>query len=164
MPCVPASFLEVSYLTCCVFFLPFFTISGESSHQVTQMEERKSGRGPRKATPRSRRIFTGSWIPSLFFLYASNTPVTNVPGPSSTSMDPKFPPPAPAAVFFTTLSLYLIFGFSLQLLSRNRESMGKHHEKSGFKWLSDLYFLASLTLVPSCPFAVFDFFHKHERE
>lgn len=91
------------------FFLPFFfTISGESSRQVTQMEERKSGRGPRKATPRSRRIFTG-FLNSFtrLFLYV---PITIVPGPSSTSEAP-VPPPAPAAKrFYNALaSVYLRF-------------------------------------------------------
>lgn len=108
MPCVRVSFLEIFYLTCCVFFSPFFTISGESSRQVTQMEERKSGRGPRKATPRSRRIFTG-FLNSFtrLFLYV---PITIVPGPSSTSEAP-VPPPAPAAKrFYNALaSVYLCF-------------------------------------------------------
>lgn len=54
----------------------------------------------------------------------------------------------------------------LRLLSRNRwESMGKHRERSGSKWLSDFYFLTSLTLVPPRHYlsAVFDFSHKNAR-
>jgi len=70
MLCVRASFLKVSYLTCCVFFLPFFfTISGESSRQVTQMEKRKSGRAPEKW----RRVLAGYSLDFEFLHSSSST-------------------------------------------------------------------------------------------
>lgn len=50
MPCVRAYFPEGILPDLLRLFSPFFfTISGESSRQVTQMEKRKSGRGPPKS-------------------------------------------------------------------------------------------------------------------
>jgi len=170
MLCVRASFLKVSYLTCCVFFLPFFFYDfGGIIPSGNADGEAKIGSGPRKVTPRSSRIFTGFWIPSLFFFYVLLRNDRSR-SPSSTSTDPKdLVPHLRCSGAFLQRSRERLSPFLvslLQLLSWNRESMGKYHEKSGSKWLSDFYFLALLTLVPFRHYLsmVFDFSHKNVRE
>lgn len=166
--CAPVSW-RYSTWPVASFFSLFFTISGESSRQVTQMEERKSGRGPRKAT---RRVLAGYSQDFEFLrtpLLALRSCNDRFPAPGSTSTEDLVPHLRARGRMFLQRSRERLSPFSvslLQLLSRNRESMGKHHERSGSKWLSDFYFLASLTLVPPrhCPSAVFDFSHKNARE
>lgn len=89
MPCVPASFLEVSYLTCCVFFLPFFYDFGGILPSGNADGGTKIGSGPPKSDAALSQDILSQDLEFLHSssFYASNTPVTNIPGSGSTSTD-----------------------------------------------------------------------------
>lgn len=123
------------------------------------MERRKSGRDPRKAAWRARRIhrilnsFVLLSLPQQCSWHTNNDRSRHPPG-NTASENEGSSPPAPAVVrFYEALaSVYLHFRFlSSAFIPESRVDGKAPREKSGSKWLSDFHFLASLTLVPFLP-------------
>lgn len=128
-----------------LFFLPFFYDFGGILLSGNADGEAKIGSGPPKSdaalSQDIHRILNSFTLLPLRSCNDRSRPSTENPVPH---LHPRW------NVFITLSRAFIsIFSFSPRLLSRNREPMGKYHERPGSKWLSDFYFLTSLTHFPS---------------